>query len=262
MWTDALSFELHGVRIGIRADSGPLLDGVAARLPPSRTELQSPMVDRLYSLVAGGPGPRGVRRFFLLYQGSARLLRTLNADDLLDVLDTDIRLYLAERATSCLCVHAGVVGWRGKAIVMAGRTRSGKTTLVRALLDAGATYYSDDCAFVDDRGFVHPFATPLSIRDEPTVRQRRVRPEELGAVTGIEPLPIGLVVLTSYRRGAMWRPRLLSPARAVIALVRHSASVRGNPQLALNRLQQMVGSAQVVTGSHGDASDVCRELIA
>lgn len=262
MWTDAISFECYGLRIGIRCDSRQLLDSIAARLPPCRSPSPSPIVERLYSIVTGGPGPHGVRRFFLLYQGGARLLRTLNAGDILDALDTDVRLYVAERSTSCLSIHAGVVGWKGHAIVIPGRSMSGKTTMVKAFLDQGATYYSDDCAFVDDRGFAHPYATPLSMRDESTARPRRVPPEQLGAVTGVEPLPVSLVVLTSYRRGAAWRPQPLSPGQAVIALVRHSASVRGHPQLALARLHQMVVNARVLNGVHGDASEVCRQLIA
>ncbi|MDQ3698122.1 MAG: hypothetical protein M3373_08880 [Gemmatimonadota bacterium] len=247
--------------MGVRTDRGSLLDAVAARLPPCWTVPPSPAVDRLYSIVAGGPAPRGVRRFFLLYQGGALLLRTLNADECLDALDTDIRLYVAERARSYLCIHAGVVGWKGNAIVIAGRSRSGKTTLVRALLDAGATYYSDDCAFIDDRGFVHPFATPLSIRDESSAQQRKVRPDELGATTGTEPLQLGLVTLASYRKGAVWRSRKLSPGRAAIALIRNSASVRVHPRLALDRLQRIVVNVRVLTGVYGDTADICREIL-
>ena len=40
----------------------------------------------------------------------------------------------------------------------------GKTTLVAALVRAGAIYYSDEFAVLDEQGFVHPYAKPLSIR--------------------------------------------------------------------------------------------------
>ena len=54
-------------------------------------------------------------------------------------------------------VHAGVVGWKGHAIVIPGRSRSGKTTLVAELVKAGAEYYSDEFAVLDAEGRVHPF---------------------------------------------------------------------------------------------------------
>ena len=66
-------------------------------------------------------------------------------------------MHLAERARNRIFIHAGVVGWQGRAIVIPGRSFSGKSTLVAALLQAGATYYSDEFAVLDGRGYVHPF---------------------------------------------------------------------------------------------------------
>ena len=63
-------------------------------------------------------------------------------------------------------MHAGVVGWNGRALLLPGRTLSGKTTLVAELLRAGATYYSDELAVLDARGRVHPFPKPLAIREK------------------------------------------------------------------------------------------------
>ena len=60
----------------------------------------------------------------------------------------------ARRTTSSFT--AGVVGWENRAIVMPGASFAGKTTLVRAWLEAGATYYSDEFAVLDRAGRVHP----------------------------------------------------------------------------------------------------------
>jgi len=81
-----------------------------------------------------------------------------------EAFETDLQLYVAEMAPRRLFVHAGVVGWRGQAIIIPGRTFTGKTTLVAALVKAGATYYSDEYAVLDVRGRVHPYARPLGIR--------------------------------------------------------------------------------------------------
>jgi hypothetical protein len=103
---------------------------------------------------------------------------------------------------------------------------AGKTTLVQAWLEAGATYYSDEFAVLDRAGRVHPFARPLAIRDGSTALTR-VPAAELGAETGTTPLPIGLVLVTSYRVGTRWRPRRLTAAPTLLALMRHTVAARG-----------------------------------
>ena len=79
---------------------------------------------------------------------------------------------------------------------------AGKTTLVRAWLEAGAMSYSDEFAVLERAGRVHPFARPLAIRDGSTALTRRVPVAALGAETETTPLSIGLVLVTSYRAGA------------------------------------------------------------
>src|SRR4051794_20574153 len=59
-------------------------------------------------------------------------------------------------------------------------SHSGKTTLVAALVRAGATYYSDEYAVFDAQGSVHPYARPLGIRDGNGDRPRRCPVQELG----------------------------------------------------------------------------------
>ena len=71
---------------------------------------------------------------------------------------------------------------------------------------AGATYYSDEFAVFDARGRVHPFPTALSIRDGTNGKPRRCAPEALGGRSGVAPLPVGLVVVTTYRAGAAFTP--------------------------------------------------------
>ena len=51
-------------------------------------------------------------------------------------------------------VFPTIVTWgRGRAIVIPGRTFSGKSTLVAELVRAGATYYSDEYAVEDETTF-------------------------------------------------------------------------------------------------------------
>jgi hypothetical protein len=168
-------------------------------------------------------------------------------------LATHAEPFVAERAPDHLFVHAGVVGWEGRAIVMPGASFAGKTTLVQAWLAAGATYYSDEFAVLDRAGRVHPFARPLAIRDGSTALNSRVSAAALGAETGTTPLPIGLVLETSYRAGARWRPRRLTAAPTLLALMRHTVAARGNPAHSMPILKQAVGSGTAFAGLRGEA---------
>jgi len=72
-------------------------------------------------------------------------------DVALGLIDADLRMLIATNTPDWIFVHAGVVALRGRALVIPGESFSGKTTLVRALVEAGATYYSDEYAVLDYR---------------------------------------------------------------------------------------------------------------
>src|SRR5262249_6714881 len=156
---------------------------------------------------------------------------------------------VAVKARHRLFVHAGVVGWRGRAIMVPGRSMTGKTVLVEALVRAGATYYSDDYAILDTRGCVYPYAKPLSLRENGGVIRRHLPVESLGGRCGTKPLPVGLVVVTRYEAGACWRPRRLWPGQAVLALLDHTLLARSRPELTLETMQQVINSGAMVLKS-------------
>lgn len=257
-----MAFVAYGVRIGIRVNDPGMLHRLPGLFPYGWRPGVSPIVDRLYSLLIGGDGPRpNVRRFNLLYANADRLARTMDIDAVLSLLESDLQLSVAEAAKRRVFVHAGVVGWGNRAIVLPGPSFCGKTTLVAALLKAGATYYSDEYAVFDVDGQVHPYAKPLAIRDELHQVQRPVPAEALGSLPGIKPLPVGLVVITRYRSGARWRPRRLSPGQAVLALLANTVSARRKPKVALARLSLVASHVPVLKGTRGEADAVVQALV-
>src|SRR6266852_1979709 len=150
VWAAGISFSAFGVRMGVRVSAGNLLEPVVSHFPLGWKPGSSRTVERLYSVVGGGIGPRSsVRRFGFLYGDTLQLARTVHQEDLYEALEADMDFYLAQAARQRLFVHAGVVAWKGRAIVIPGRSQSGKTTLVRAFLQAGASYYSDEYAVFD-----------------------------------------------------------------------------------------------------------------
>lgn len=261
-WVDGRSLVAYGLRVGVRATSPEVLDRLVPLLPLGWKPSASAHVQQLYSLVVGGDSARpGVRRFNVLYANEAIVARSMDLDEVLARFESDLRIFVGERAPRRVFVHAGVVGWRGRAIVIPGRSFSGKTTLVRALCDRGATYYSDEFAVFDARGRVHPFPTPLGIRDEGETRATKRSPEELGASVGVARLPVGLVAVTSFKPGVRWRPRALPVGQAALALLENAVPARWRPGAALSALGQVAESALVLKGTRGEAADVAEALL-
>jgi hypothetical protein len=257
-WAAGLCFDAYGVRLGVRVNRPEALAELADRLPPAAKPVASPVVDQMYSVWLGRRQGR-IRDFHLLYAGIERRARTASQEGLWEAFEASVRLGVAAAARRHVFVHAGVVGWQGRAILLPGRSGSGKSTLVAELLRAGATYYSDEFALIDERGRVQPFAKPLSIREGSATRRRT--PEELGGTAGRAPLPIGLIAFSTYRPNGRWRPRPLSPGRGLLALIAHTVPVRGRPEASLATLRQAVSGARIVRITRAEAADAAVRLL-
>ncbi|HEX3279894.1 MAG TPA: hypothetical protein VHR36_01575 [Pyrinomonadaceae bacterium] len=261
-WAVGFGLKSYGVRIGVRSNDAAALERACEYLPAGWQATTNPVVDRVYSIMVGGAGSRAnLSRFSLLYGDHLRLTRSTELADVFDRFESDLRLFVGEYAPHRVFVHAGVVGWKGKAIVIPGRSYSGKSTLVAALVRAGATYYSDEYAVFDSKGRVHPFAKPLEIRQEGEFKQARVTIGELGGKSGTKPLPVGLVLMTGYKRGATWRPRKLSPGKGVLEMLFNTVSARRSPEKALSTLRHVTRDAEVLKGTRGDTSAVVDALL-
>ena len=262
-WAAGFSLKSYGVRIGIRCNESSGLDRVWPHLPRQSEVVNDPVVDRLYSILLGGKGPRAnVRRFNLLYADHVRIARSLDIEEVFERLESDLRLFVADVARHRVFVHAGVVGWKGRAIVIPGRSYSGKSTLVSELVKAGATYYSDEYAVFDSRGRVYPFPKALEMRSAGGWKQTRFEVEHFGGRTATKPIPVGLVMITEYKEGASWRPRQLTPGQAVLALLANTVSARRRPEKALGALHRVVAEAPALKGVRGEASELSRLVLA
>jgi len=261
-WAEGFSFISYGLRIGVRASKPGFVSSLVDLLPPGSKLCDEPSVQLLYSFVVGGHEPtRNVRTFNLVYADSRRVARERELKAALDLFESDLRLCVAYGARRTVFVHAGVVGWKGKAVVIPGRTFSGKTTLVSALIRLGAEYYSDEYAVLDLNGRTHAFPRPLSVREGGAL-QGTLRPvQELGAVAGEKPLPIGLIIDTHYKDGAHWRPRQVSRGAAVLTLINNTVSARFRPARNLRALGKAVSGAIALKGIRGEAEAIAPRLL-
>jgi hypothetical protein len=181
-------------------------------------------------------------------------------DVALDMFDAHVRGHIALHAPGHIFVHAGVVGIGGRAIVIPGRSFSGKSTLVAGLVTAGATYYSDEFAPIDPSGMVHAYPRPLSMRRDglPTV-DRPV--SEFGGQAGTEPLPLGLVLVTRYQPDAVWDPEERTQGEGVLALMANTVPALDRPSESMTWLRAAVEPATVLHGDRGDVSEMVEALL-
>ncbi|HST54121.1 MAG TPA: hypothetical protein VLJ61_19090 [Pyrinomonadaceae bacterium] len=262
-WAAGFAFESYGVRVGVRTNDPAALKHLSAHLPPGWKPARAGRVERLYSIFAPSDTARarGVRRFNLLYGDAGRLARTQDLSEALEAFESDLQLYVAASARRRLFVHAGVVSWRGRAILLPGRSFAGKSTLVAALVGAGATYYSDEYAVLDRAGRVHPFARPIGLRGGATGRRKKVHVESLEGASGARPLPVGLVVLSEYREGARFRPRRLTEGQGLLALLSNTVSARRRPEEALCVLQRVASGAASYKAARGEAQGAATSIL-
>jgi hypothetical protein len=262
VWAGGFSGTCFGLRVGVRANTAEALERLRPALPVGWCFADEPVVDWLYSFIDGGPETRpGIKRYHILYGGAARLARTLNMAELVSVFENDLQLTVADAAPRRVFVQAGVVGWRGRAIVIPGLSLSGKSTLTAALVRLGATYYSDEYAVFTYHGRVQPFARPLQLRQTNGQPGARVTAESLGGETGVRSLPVGLVVETRYRSGCRWRPRRGTGAEGTLALLANAVPIRRRPRRTVEVLSRAVRNAGHLKGVRGEAAAVAERIV-
>ena len=248
-----LVFESFGIALAVGAETAELLERVIELLPPGWRPSTSESVSLRLALTGDAPGRYGVSRDGSAPSGEIELYHALR------LLEAQLQEYVALYAHERIFVHAGAVEHGGKAIVVPGFSLSGKTTLIRALVRAGATYYSDEFAVLDHEGLVHPYARRLSIRAE-DLTQTEHSIESLGGIAGVRPIPVGLVVATTYRPGSLWEPRHLTSGQGVMAVLAHTVPARDRPEESLQTVSRALAGADVLEGPRGEA-DALAELL-
>ncbi|MEO6051790.1 MAG: hypothetical protein ABIP78_10725 [Pyrinomonadaceae bacterium] len=178
-------------------------------------------------------------------------------ESLVDLLGAKIRLTVAEFAVERVFIHAGVVSWKGKAIVMPAKSFQGKSSLTAELVRRGALYYSDEYAIFDKNGLVSPFPKMLSLRgkdESDRYKQTDFPVEKFGGTTGTEPIPVGMVLLTGYKAKAKWKPRVLSSGKGLIEIIRDTIPIRNDPAFTFAVLKQVSKNALIVESPRGEAA--------
>lgn len=252
-------FESYGVNIRFSSpDKGLLtaaIDLVRSSLLGNLNPIPAGKDDVVFEI-------KKVGRKYLLKRDDEELTRGVVRKSFLKYFEAVVRLTVAEFSPDLVFLHAGVVGWQGKGIVLPADSFQGKSTLVSELVRLGAEYYSDDFAIVDAKGYVHPFPRAISMRGrDASFTPYELHPSSIGGVIGDGPLPIGLVFLTKYRPRARWRPRLLSLGEGILQTVPFTLPINRAPKRALQVLNRIARNAIIASSDRGDARRTARFLL-
>jgi len=250
-----IAFEAYGVKIRVCASTPEVMARIEPMLPPGHKPTDDVLTAHRMGIVSEDDGT------FSVYNSATRVNEGGGLELALVVLDGQIRSYTAVHAPSRIFVHAGAVAHEGRAIVLPGYSFAGKTTLVAALVRAGATYYSDEFAVFDDKGLVHPYAKTLSLRRAEDQLQVEHDVTQLGGVAGDRAVPVGLVVVTYYVPGADWKPRRLTAGQASLALLANTVPARNRPEAVLKMLTRALEGVTTLEGERGEADEVAEQLL-
>lgn len=255
----SLRFASFGVTAELRCADDALMQRAQEFLPPRWTLAATDgPVDARFELSRTGAGPR---RPLTLRVDGVPTVSALRDAPVLDALEAAVRDAVARHARDIVFVHAGVVAVDDVAIVLPGRSASGKTTLVEALLRAGATYGSDDYAAIDRDGRVHAYPRRLSVRQGPDRRLRSSAAAIGGGDAFSDSMPVGLVVVTAYAPSATWAPSRLTSGQAALALLEHTLAARDRPEVALRHLAKATDRAVSLAGPRGPAPDCAVQIL-
>ncbi len=175
---------------------------------------------------------------------------------LIRVLDDAV----VQRLTGLRAVHAGIVQWGERALLIPGVTHTGKSTLVAELLRRGATYFSDEYALIDSEGLAHPYPRPLLLRNGSPV-QFPVLPSEYNASVGDGPVPVGWILSLEYNPAGTWSVASVPQSEGLLTLLRNTPHVLADSPHMLGTFQRAVARATCYTGCRTDAVHAADQIL-
>jgi hypothetical protein len=197
---------------------------------------------------------------FHLTAGDAAVARAERAVDLVPELIRRIDEAVVRSLRGFYAVHAGVVQIGDEAILIPGVTHAGKSSLVAALLQRGAIYFSDEYALLDAEGRVHPYPRPLLVRSG-TPHQAPKLAEDYGAPTGMKPARLGWILALAYSPQEGWRLEPVPQSAGVMLLLRNTPHVLAETPEMIEAFRSAAAGARCCQGSRGDAAEAAGEIL-
>jgi hypothetical protein len=256
------TFESYGVIVCLSSNDKRLLDdaiAVAERSLIGNLKARGPVNDegaQHFELI------RSSRQYYQVYLNGMRISSGPTRWKFLKFFDGLLRVTVGEHSPQFVFIHAGVVAWNGRALLLPANSFDGKSTLVTELVKLGAVYYSDEFAIVDKEGLVHPFARPINRRtDDGKFIPYEIQLDEIGGAVGSRPIRCGMLLLTRFEKGSHFSPRHLSKGEAILELVNFALSVRVNPEFTFRVLNNLLEDAILLSGRRPEAKQFAKRIL-
>jgi len=193
-----------------------------------------------------------------LKQNGERISSDTRLEGPLRRLEIVLHQEMPQNAPRAVFVHAGVVGWRGRVLVLPGCSYTGKSTLTHALIQLGADYYSDEYAVILDNGNLAPYRRKLTLRREDGQETRLV---VASASEQERPASVHLVAFCPYVQEARWQPSEMSPGQGVLGLFSNSVTAQHSPDRDLKWLERSTRRARFLHSERGEAGAMASCLL-
>jgi hypothetical protein len=181
-------------------------------------------------------------------------------EDVVPFLQAHLDQAIVPRLTEVVPIHAGVVSWQGAAVLIAGASHAGKSTLVAEPLGRGCIYFSDEYALIDGAGRAHPYPRALMLRNG--------RPEAHPALasmwnadTGRAPVPVRLVLALEYSPSAAWKVCRAGQSETLLMLLKHTPRPLMESAEIFAPLVRLASGATCYAGTRGEAADAADRIL-
>jgi hypothetical protein len=254
-----LSFFAYGVKLEVRVPDA-LLSQLSWPIVPGAEFADEGQADAVLTVQARQSGEDETR--YEIVENGAVLSAVSSSEAAACAIESWAQLTVATLAKGLVFVHAGVVGWKDRAVVVPGRSLSGKSTLVLSFVQRGAHYYSDEYAVFDSEGRVHPYWRLPKLR---VASDQKVAASLLGGtLSGAppKPIPLGWILISRYEADSPWHPRRLSYGGTLLGLLDNTVPLRCRPEQSVKVLARAVKNAQGFEGMRGEAADFAERVLA
>jgi len=175
-------------------------------------------------------------------------------------LQSALAIEVASHSADYLFVHAGTLRFRGKALVLPGVSRAGKSTLVEALVRRGLAYYSDEYAVFLPDGTVSSYPRKLSLRPTSENPEPELVPaEQLGWRPEMEPVPLGWVVDCRYSRRHYLQP--ITAGESLLSLFSNAVAARTQAKALFHSLSRALVGVPCLQGVRCEAETTADWLV-
>jgi hypothetical protein len=206
-------------------------------------------------------------RYALVSPFSAPVSNLKKTDIVIHLLEEVVRSLVFE-LDSAVALHAGAVSWHKKAVLVAGPTHAGKTSLIAWLASNGFEYLSDELVVLTSDKQIEALGRPLIVK---AGSRDRVLDLPLGKTSpsidagankvimapqeshDAEPvLSCGLIIFVQHSQDADLRIEPLSPAQAALRLMGSNLNADNLLAHGLPRLKKFSFEVPAISLSYGD----------